>query len=356
MSTSSPNVHRITPAVIAWQWNNAPRSLAEPDPPIKTITLTTRFDTTYAFFELSIPIRLKGIKTSSSIILRIPPSSIASFDFVQSITTPEAVHNKLNSTTLCLNFQLNEHLSVLLPADVHEPLSPTRTQAGRVLDAVRELANVTSLFVYIEASGLSNAQLQLISNAIDLGFLPARAIQDDLASMYGGTGAKIITLPAFSSDLPPPSYDATEPPPPSAPIIDRKRPRKDDREERDEDIALIWAQLLIMQKNHAEEKTALKMENEELKQEIHELRERLTTFEKYHESLKEDLEALDATTTYKTVELGEEMDVQITELKDDLQELRGRIDYVKEEHDEDELVDRAKDKVLDHIRTRLYDD
>ncbi|KAF4948640.1 hypothetical protein FSARC_13690 [Fusarium sarcochroum] len=351
MSTpASLNVYKTTPAVIAWQWNNETRSLAEPDPPIKSITLTTRFDATNTFFELSIPIRLKGIKTSSSIILRIPPSSIAYFDFVQSMTVPDTVRDKFDSTTLCLNFQLNEHLKLLLPVDVHEPLSPMRTHSGRVFDAIRELANVTSLFVYVEASRLSNAQLQSIGDAIDLGSLPPAS--DDLASMYGGTGAKIIALPA-SADLPPPSYDEAEPPPPSAPIYDRKRPRKDDRDERDEDIALIWAQLQMMQKDHVEEKKALRRENEDLKQEIHELRERLTTFEKYHESLKEEFGALEATTEHKTVELGEEIDIHIAELKDDLQELRGRVDYIREEHDEDELVDRAKDKVLDHIRTRL---
>ncbi|KAJ4176950.1 hypothetical protein NW755_014143 [Fusarium falciforme] len=56
--------------------------------------------------------------------------------------------------------------------------------------------------------------------------------------MYGGSGAKMISL-LDPVHLPPPAYDETEPPLPSAPILDRKRLRKDSRDERDEDIALI---------------------------------------------------------------------------------------------------------------------
>jgi hypothetical protein len=187
------DIHKSTPAVVTWQWNDSTRYLAEPDPQIKRVTFTTRFDTTCAFFELSIPIKLKGIKTSSSIILRIPPSSIASFDFVSSTTAPEVIHSKFNSTTVCLDLQLNQHLQILVPADSHEPLHPIRAQGGIVLDAVRQLANATSFSIYVEALALSNTQLQSVRDVISQGLAPV--YNDDLASMYGGSGAKIITTP-----------------------------------------------------------------------------------------------------------------------------------------------------------------
>ncbi|KAF4450431.1 hypothetical protein F53441_6430 [Fusarium austroafricanum] len=347
MSTlPSLNIHKTAPAVIAWQWNGSTCSLAEPDPQIKSITLTTRFDTTCALFELSIPIKLKGIKTSSSLLLRIPPSSIASFDFLSSATVPQAVQDKFTSTALCLNFHLHQSLKVLLPADTHEPLYPLRAQSGTVLDAIRQLTNVTSFSVYTEALVLSNAQLSSISDAIGQGLLPPCC--DDLASLYSGTGAKAITLSPdtlSSTSQHPPSYDEVEPPPPSAPIYDRKRPRKDSRDERDEDIALIWAQLQIMQKRDAERMRALELENEDLKRVIDEhkilidgLQERLMTYEKNQKDLKEEFGALETTNEQKNLEFGDDirddMDVKILELKEDIDELRHYI----QGQDEDDLV------------------
>jgi predicted small metal-binding protein len=43
----------------------------------------------------------------------------------------------------------------------------------------------------------------------------------------------------------------------------------------------------------------------------------------------------------------------MAELNDDTQALSLRVDHIEEEHDEDELVDKAKDRVLDHLRTSM---
>ncbi|KAH7262822.1 hypothetical protein BKA59DRAFT_39811 [Fusarium tricinctum] len=345
------DIHKSTPAVVTWQWNDSTRYLAEPDPQIKRVTFTTRFDTTCAFFELSIPIKLKGIKTSSSIILRIPPSSIDSFDFVSSTTAPEVIHSKFNSTTICLDLQLNQHLQILVPADSHEPLHPIRAQGGIVLDAVRQLANATSFSIYIEALALSNTQLQSVRDVISQGLVPV--CNDDLASMYGGSGAKIINIPVDPMLLPPPTYDETEPPPPSAPIYDRKRYRKDSRDERNEDVALIWAQLTMMQNNDAQRMKELKRENDDLKYELAELRDKFTTLLARQKNLEEEFGALETSTQLRMEDLGDEMSVKMTELNDDTQALSLRVDHIEEEHDEDELVDKVKDRVLDHLRTSM---
>lgn len=90
-------------------------------------------------------------------MIRIMPLSIAVFDYVPSTAAPQVVHDTLASTTLCLDFQLNQHLQILVPADADEPLHPIRAQGGAVLDAIRQLAHVTSLSVYVEALALSNA-------------------------------------------------------------------------------------------------------------------------------------------------------------------------------------------------------
>jgi hypothetical protein len=237
---STLDVNTTSPAVVSWSCNEVTRFLAEPDPQIRDITFTTRFDTTATFFQLNIPIRLKGIKTGTTLILRIPPSSITSFK-VESPTAPSAVRDKFHPSTR-LDFQLNAHPEVLVSTQAQEPLAPLRAQSGTVLDALHELANSTAISVYVNGIS-SKTQLQPVCDAIGKGLGPSLVIQNDLLSMYGGAGAKVITLQAPHT-LPPPSYDQTEPPPPHAPIFDsRKRRRKDDGEERDEDIALIWAQL-----------------------------------------------------------------------------------------------------------------
>ncbi|KAJ4317639.1 hypothetical protein N0V84_007238 [Fusarium piperis] len=256
MSTlRSLDVDSDAPAVITWQWNNSNCSLAEPDPQIKSITLTTRFTTTSAFFQLNIPIKLKGIKTLTSIILRISSSSIASFNFL-----PNA----------------------------DEALSPMRAQSGTVLDAIRQLANVTVLSVYVKAHEQSSAQLQSISDAINQDLIPS--FRDDLSRMYTGTGAKIITLSVPAAHQSPPTYDEAKSPPPSAPIFDRKRPRKDFRDSRDEDLALIWARL----GDDAERLNALEQENGALREEAREVRKQFQKIETCLQDLREDIDALES--------------------------------------------------------------
>lgn len=353
MATPTLDIHKSTTAVIVWRCNHPTCCLAEPDPQIKRIILTTRFDATCAWFELSIPIKLKGIKTASSIIIRILPSSIAAFNYVPSTTAPQVVHDKLASTTLCLEFQLNQHLQILVPADAHEPLHPIRAQGGIVLDAIRQLANVTSLSVYVEALALSNSQLQSVRDAISQGL--AASSHQDLTSMYGGSGAKIISL-VDPMHLPPPTYDETEPPPPSAPIFDRKRLRKDSRDERDEDIALIWAQIRMMQKNDAQRIRDLERENDDLKHKIAEMGEQFTMLLTRQTRLEEEFGALETSTEQKMGELGEEMMVKMTELNEDIHALTLRVDFIQEDRDEDGFVDKAKDRVIDHLITRLSGD
>ncbi|KAM0351685.1 hypothetical protein ACHAPU_002695 [Fusarium lateritium] len=351
---SSLDINTTAPAVIAWQWNDAPCLLAQPDPQIRDITLSTRFDSTGTFFQLNVPIRVKGIRTGTTLILRILSSSISSFDFAQSATVPDAVRDKFHSSTLLLDFVLDQHPQILISTEAQEPLSPSRAQSGIILDAVHQLANITSLSVYIKASEISKTQLQSVRDAISQGL--SLVIQNDLTSMFGGKGAKVVSLPPPVDSLPP-SYEQTEPPPPLAPIYDRKRPRKDSREERDEDIALIWAQLGKIQKLHREEIYALKEENQDLKQEIGELRERLATSENKQQELKEEFNALEARSELKGDELGDEMDLKIIETNADVEELSWKITSMREELDQDELVNRVKYKVLDHIKKGLsYDD
>jgi FtsZ-binding cell division protein ZapB len=366
---SSLDVNTTNSAVVAWCWNDTTRFLAEPDPQIRDITFTTRFDSIATFFQLNIPIRIKGIKTGTTLILRISPSLISSFEITQNPTIPSAVRDKFHSNTLCLNFRLNGHPDILVSAEAQEPLAPLRAQSGTVLDAIHELANTTAFSIYIKNSGASKAQLQPVCDAVSSGGV-SLVVQDDLASMYSGMGAKIVILPAHTVsqgpqtelpqgplhiEAPPPSYDQTEPPPPHAPLFEsRKRRRlKDDRDERDEDIALIWAQLETIQARYGAEIKALREENLDLREEVDDLRKQVAASDKRHKDLKEEFDALETRTEIKGDELGDEMDIKIIDARSEIQDLAESVKSMREDVDQDRLVDRVKYKVLEHIRTSL---
>ncbi|PNP83707.1 hypothetical protein FNYG_02924 [Fusarium nygamai] len=350
---SSLDVNSTTPAVVAWRWNDTTRFLIGPDPQIRDITITTRFDSQETLFDINIPIRLKGIKTGTFLIVRVLPPSIASFDFIEAPSLPDEVRDKFHSSTLLLDFRLNQNPKLIVSIEAEEPLAPLRTQSGTVLDALRELANVTLFSVYIRNSATSKAHLQKIRQAISEGL--SLFIQDDLTTMFRGTGGKVVTLPSLTQ-LPPPCYDETEPPPPPAPIYDRKRPRKDDREERDDDIALIWARLEMIQTRHSEELHALRDENRDLKQEINDLRERLIASERKRQDLEEEFGSLAGLTSERVRELEEHTDVTFSEVWQDMGELTSEVDAMKLRIDEDELVNKVKFRVVDHITASLSRD
>lgn len=350
---SSLDVNSTTPAVVTWRWNDMTRFLIEPDPQIRDITITTRFDSQETLFDINIPIRLKGIKTGTFLIIRALPPFISSFDFIEAPSLPDDVRDKFHSSTLLLNFRLNQNPKLIVSVEAEEPLSPLRTQSGTVLDALRELANVTAFSIYIKNSAASKAHFQKIRQAVSEGV--SLFIQDDLTTMFRGMGGKVVTL-SSPTQLPPPSYDETEPPPPPAPIYDRKRPRKDDSEERDDDIALIWAKLEMIQKRHSEELYALRDENRDLKQEMNDLRDRLIASERKCRDLEEELGSLAGLTSERVRELEEHTDVTLSEVWQDMGELTSELNAMKLQIDEDELVNKVKFRVLDHITASLSRD
>jgi hypothetical protein len=354
--SSSPclNTHHSTKAVIEWQSDTTTHILTKPDPQVSSITLTTRFDTTFAFFELSIPVKLKGIDTTTAITLRACASSIISFDVVKNATVPTAVQQEFESIALCLNLTLNHHLNVLVPTRALEPLSPARRHSGVVLDAIRDLSNATVLSIYIEARA-APPTLQSISHAASEGQLKSfRSLRYHLASMYGGLGAKLVNL-SVDTALPPPSYDETEPPPPPPPIdsnYNKKRPRQDSQPPRDNDIALIWDELRALKETRSRDKEQiealetenkrLKQANEELVQGMDKLRERCTTLEDSFEALNRATDGF--MDTY---------DNELTELRDDMHSLEGIVNFFQEDQVSDESVKRIKDAIIQDITTRL---
>ncbi|RGP80931.1 hypothetical protein FLONG3_943 [Fusarium longipes] len=364
--SSSPclDIHHSTKAVIRWQSDDTTRTLIKPDPKVSSITLVTRFDKTCAFFELSIPLKLKGIDTTTSITLRTCASTIASLDLVKNPTVPNPIEKEFGSTSLCLALTLKRHLDVLVPTPALEPLSPARAHSGAVLDAVRDLCQVTAFSIYIEARAApSGPGFQSISDAISQGaYESSNSSGYQLASMYAGLGAKSVTL-LIEPTLPPPSYDDTDPPPPP-PIEsynDRKRPRQDSDAERHNEITLIWNELrAIKEAKICDEKRieALEKENTELRQGMDKFRERCDALEKSQQDLKHSFEILETAnekfTDTATEALLDTFDSELTELRDDMRAMEEAVEFIQEGQVSDDSVKRIKDAVVQHFATRLF--
>jgi hypothetical protein len=372
MSSSSPclDINHTTNAVIQWESDGTTRSLSKGDPKANPVTLTTRFDKTCAFFELSVPLKLKAID-HTTITLRACASSIISLDLVKNPTVPDALQQELDSISLCLSLTMNRHLDVLLPTAALEPVSPARAPSGLVLDAVRDLCQATAFSIYIEAR--ENPGFQAISEAAKQGLLKSfRSSRFQLASMYGGQGAKLVNLSCDAS-LPPPSYNEVEPPPPPPPIDlknDRKRPRQDSQNEHNNNIALIWKELQDMKDIMARdekriealemENKKLRLENKDLSQGMDKLRERCTALETSQQDLKHSFEVLDTDSErfmkMATEELLDTYDNDLVELREDMRAMEQAVKYIEEGHVSDESVKKIKDAVVQDITTRLSAD
>ncbi|WZH40729.1 uncharacterized protein QYS62_001667 [Fusarium acuminatum] len=362
MSSSSPclDIHHTTDAVIQWESDGKTRSLSKGDPKATPVTLTTRFDKTCAFFELSVPLKLKAID-HTTITLRACASSIVSLDLVKNPTVPDALQQELDSIGLCLSFTLNRHLDVFLPTAALEPVSPARAPSGLVLDAVRDLCQATAFSIFIEAR--ENPGFQAISDAASQGLLKSfRSSRFQLASMYGGQGAKLVVL-AGDALLPPPSYNEVEPPPPPPPIDlknDRKRPRQDSQNEHNNNIALIWKELQDMRDIMSRDEKrieALETENKKLRQDNKDLSQGMETSQ---QDLKHSLEVLDTDSErfmkMATEELLDTYDNDLVELREDMRAMEQAVKYIEEGHVSDESVKRIKDAVVQDITTRLSAD
>lgn len=337
-SSSCMDVDQATPVVVEWEWNDAIHYLSKPDPKIDDIILRIRYcdEVSSALFELRFPVNLKGVDGVSDIFIPIPTSSIISLNLTTAATAPDVVQRKFDCATLRVGFQLNRALNILVPIAAKEPLSPSRAQSGKVLDAVRMLGEVTCFDVYIDATKLSKAKLQSMCDAVAQARLKPFRDQHDLASMYHGTGAKVVDLFTQAKDAPP-SYHETGPPPPMPPINEKKRQRIESQDEPTSQIALIWAELRATQEQNQQLQlrvAALEKENQDLKQEV----EQLQTDDRF------------------TADILEELDSRSLELQDEHEGLGDRVDFIKEHLDSntaDSFIERVTNRVLDDISTRL---
>ncbi|KAG8668083.1 hypothetical protein FPOAC2_10146 [Fusarium poae] len=362
-STTPCPIDETVPIVLEWECDSdgATHYLAKPDPKIDDITLKTRLNELgSALFELRIPVNLKGVEGITSITMSIHPSFIASFELAPATTPPDEVKEKFNSGINRLAFRMKKPLQVFVPVPAKEPLAPARAQSGKVVDAIRTLSAAKAFIVYIDDKKLSNEQLQFIHDAVKQGGLTP--FRNDLASMYHGTGAKLVDLADITQTQDaPPSYHETESPPPPPPINEKKRRRVDSESQGkgSDAISEIWAELKARDERDRtvqHELSDLKQENTSLREALEQIRQQVATFHQNLDDLKQDVEHLQGQDKHNTDTL-EGYDTRLVELRDDLEDLDAKVDSIQEHRDENgvarDFLDKVRSDVYDDIITRL---
>ncbi|SPJ75734.1 uncharacterized protein FTOL_05465 [Fusarium torulosum] len=337
-------------AVIEWQHHDTTRWLTEADPPSSSIRFTLRLDASFALFEIVIPIKYKDYPTSSAIYVHINPESITSLSHSIKDNAPDASDLVFPSAT-SLNLDLDNTVSILIPTFIKEPVVAARPRSGKILDSLYELLHTTSLRIYIPDDTLSLEQLDSISTAVTQQQLkPFSGPDFDVSRLFTGSGAKVTTLPR----APPPSYnkaaaqtnipsynESTTFDPPT-----HKRKRKQEASEKD---GPIWAKLLELETiiQHRAPQDALVQEAQ--RAEILELRDKLARCEKR----VLDLEAEVAGLRQAQDDANDAESVELTELRDDVQTLEEKIDFVARGKDDEEFKERLKEELLGELILRI---
>ncbi|KAL5583698.1 hypothetical protein FOVSG1_015049 [Fusarium oxysporum f. sp. vasinfectum] len=344
----SLDLHHTTKAVAGWREDDTTQFLTKPDPRSSAITFTARFNWEAAFFELGVPVKLKGLDIVTNVILRVCASSVVSLELVKNPTIPKSIGEEFKSTALSLDFTLNCPPTIIVHTGAVEPLSAAKKSSGVVLDAIRDLSKATALYIYIEARD-APSRLQDISDAASQGLFKSCSTRYHIASMYGGIGGKLIDPPAETAS--PPSYDETaaSPPPPPPPIElpSKKRPRQDTDPERD-DITLLWAELRAIKEVQSRVE-ALETENEKLKQQNKELVEGMDKLQERYDALEHRFAALDS----KNEEFADTYDCELAEIRDEMGSLEAVVDFVQEGQVREESLEVIKNVVVKEIMTRL---
>ncbi|KAM0337997.1 hypothetical protein ACHAPU_011474 [Fusarium lateritium] len=355
MATTAIDLHGVT-AALGYQYDGATRFLTRPDPKNTPIRFTLQATTESAIFDIVVPIKYKAKTSSNSINIRISPLSITSLEHSTKTDLPEQV-KQIFSPALCLEMQLRDTATILVPSLLDEPVQVARRQSGLVLNSLYELSHTTNLFIYILDSSLSSDQLQSISTAVaqrQLG--PFAGPDHDVSRMFSGTGAKPTTLPAPL----PPSYDKVASTGSNPPLYNefltfdppatRSRKRKPSQDAV-ADSNTVWnklEKLEVMFNRQREQDTHAAKQSlviQELRAEVAELGKKLETCQKQCE----DFEAQVAGLQEAQAIADDNETLELAELRYDISNLETRIDFVERGKDDDEFCKRIKEEISNDI-------
>ncbi|KAF9779073.1 hypothetical protein IL306_002760 [Fusarium sp. DS 682] len=365
MTTSLYIDIKQTTAVIEWERDGATRSLATPDPDNLAIRFTLHIDQHRAHFEINIPFKFKGQPNGAAIYLRISPSVITSLRFPTEIDPSGAIKQRFGSAT-CLEFQLNDAITILVPSYVEEPISAFRRRSGKILDSIYELCRVNTLRIYIQDSLLSIEKQHLVSDRVAKCQLKLFSGPEyDISRMFRGSGAK-ITNPALTK---PPSYEkAASLQPPSTPSSRRKRRRQDSPRGLDNNSP-FWdkqqKQGSVVNDNIVEEQQAESAKPRDQKPELRESQAEILELRAENTQLREQVarwikkqEELEAKVAMLQREQANETDADeagLIEIRDDIDSLCLRVDYIEDGRDKD-FIKKMKQEIFEELAARFSAD
>ncbi|KAF5676954.1 hypothetical protein FDENT_9335 [Fusarium denticulatum] len=309
MATSTIDLEGVT-AVIEYEYEGATRFLTKPDPENVPIRFSLQVEAACALFDMLIPIRYKDKTSSKTMNIRISPLSITSLEHSTRTDLPDAVKPIL-PTAMCLELQLAESITILVPSFIKEPVAAARLRSGKILDSF-------------------------------------------------GSGAKITILP------PPllPSYDKVATVQTSAPLYTvsatfdlpdtRSRKRKQSQEVL-ADANAIWNKLQKLEAiiNHRPAPDIQACDQsllvQELRAEVADLRKQLTSCQKKCADL--EIEVAGLREAQANVDDGE--GVELAEMREDIKTLESRIDYVERGKDDEELGNKIKVDIFEELAARV---
>ncbi|KAI1073344.1 hypothetical protein LB507_011622 [Fusarium sp. FIESC RH6] len=375
-------------AVLGWHYDGAPEFLAKPDPKSSFIHFALHFDTTFALFEISIPISYKQHTKTSAICLRINPQSITSL--TQSIVRHLPIGAKPISgftSAICLDFALNDAVTVLIPNFINEPVTVARRQSGHIINSLYQLTQATSLRIYIPEDTLSQGQLESLSIATAQQKLHSFSGPDyDIDRWFRGRGAKVTTLPP----PPPPSYNKATAGQENIPLYGesitfdppttshkRKRSQDDvDKRVQAPNNAVIWAKLLELEgtvQHHPPPATITGDQSQHIK-ELHTIIDKLQTQSTQYEQKALDRET-EVTNLYTKLEQCEKKiqdledevaalkdaqdnadsteSMEISEMKEKIEDLEGQMEYVTRGKDDEDFAHCLKEDILNELSVRI---
>ncbi|KAL7966016.1 hypothetical protein HDV63DRAFT_408025 [Trichoderma sp. SZMC 28014] len=356
-----------TPACIEWTLNDATQYLVDPDPQRDSVKLEACYSSqsSKASFQLHFPIRVKGIESYSCITSSINIRSIATLKLDENPEIPDIVRKKLNCKAVCLHVDLSQPFDLIASTAATEPIQPRKRPSGPVIDALRSLAKATAISIYISAREISLPRLAAFCEAVSQSRL--HPIHTDtstsLASLYGGSGGKIITLSSedyapTSRNENPPSYDQLESLPPktgssllgtdesssvatSSRRNEKKRRRLEDSSTSSEadDYHSMWILMTNMRK------------------EMHRLTKRVERLERENKYLNDELDELRASCE-KATEAADADETALLEVHEDINDLRVQVDFLAQGRlnsgAEEYIVETVKESVISHILETGY--
>ncbi|KAM0361960.1 hypothetical protein ACHAPK_011623 [Fusarium culmorum] len=179
--------------------------------------------------------------------------------------------------------------------------------------------------------------------------------------MFSGSGAKATTLSA-----PLPSYNEVTPDaniplynesssfdPPDTRLLKRKHNQEEAAGSDAAWTKLTQLEVVINSWIDRDAKQSLLIQ--ELRAEVTQLREQVSSHEKKHAELESEVTSL-----REAQDTADDNDVELAEIRDDIKTMEGKVDFIERGKDEEQFVARIKEEVLEElaplVKEQVFDD